>query len=351
MKTYLRPLWPLAVLGLLAAAPSVPAQNEAANRFSLSGRLGFNVSGKFKHIGNGLFTASTPTPRFTPDGDPYNYDDGYLLTDVSGNFGGQTWYVGYDDSAAQVVNDQLLLSRSTASANVSGKDQNADVSVGFELNYRRQLGFNDRFAWGLEAALNYQPIEFGDNGQYGATVAKVTDAYAITPGTTPPAATSGSPYQGSYGGPSFLFGDAVVGTSSQTIANGATFSGRHEFDGNLWGLQLGMYLDLPLEPRWQASVNAGLAVGFLSADVKWSESASLPGGGTAALAGGGSDNDALFGFYLGARLGYDLGDDWSVFGGAQYQFLGSYDGNFDGRTVEVDFGATFYLTIGFSKTF
>src|SRR6266699_1485286 len=74
-----------------------------ANRLSLSARFGFNISGKFKGIGNGLFTVPAPNPRRTLDGDAYNYDDGYVLTDSSGNFGGETRYWGYDDSASQIL--------------------------------------------------------------------------------------------------------------------------------------------------------------------------------------------------------------------------------------------------------
>src|SRR5207248_6705068 len=60
--------------------------------------------------------ASLPQPassRLTPRGDRYNYDDGYLLTDTSGNYGGQTWYWGYDNSANQISGNTIMLSRST----------------------------------------------------------------------------------------------------------------------------------------------------------------------------------------------------------------------------------------------
>jgi hypothetical protein len=342
----------LGLIVLLAAGSGSGSAAESTatnlNLFQLSGRIGFNISGKFSGQGNGLFTG-TPTPRFTPDGDPYNYDDGYLLTDSSGNMGGQTWYVGYDDSATQISGNQLLLSRSTASADPAGATQDADVSVGFAVTYQRQLGSKDGFSWGVEAGVNYQPIQFSDNGNYIATVTTVTDAYEFTPGTTPPAATPGSPYQGTFNGPGFLFGDTVVGSSSQTISS--AFSGSHEFDGNLWGFQLGAYGAYQLSERWQASMSGGFALGILCADVTWSEQGTLPGGGPVSLSGGGSDSDVLYGFYLGANIAYDLGKNWSVVGGLQYQFLNSYENDFSGRTVEVDFSGSLFVTIGISKTF
>jgi len=326
--------------------------NSAMNRFLLSARIGFNISGKFSGLGNGLFSGGTPTPRFTPDGDPYNYDDGYLLTDSSGNAGGQTWYVGYDDSAAQISGNQLLLSRSTASANTPGADQDADVSVGVALTYQRQLGrFEEGFAWGVEAGVNFQPIKFTDNGSYAATVTKVTDAYEFTPGTTPPSATPGSPYQGSYGAPGFLFGDTIVGTSTQTIPGGAAFAGSHEFDGDLWGLQLGIYGADRLSEHWHVSMSGGLALAVLAADVTWSEQATLPGGGLASASGVGNDSEVLYGLYLGATVGYDLGKNWSVIGGMQYQYLSKYENDFSGRSVEIDFSGSLFVTLGISKSF
>ena len=63
-----------------------------ANRLSLSARFGFNISGRFKDIGNRLFTVPAPNPRRTLDGDPYNYDDGYMLTDTSGSLDSLTSY-------------------------------------------------------------------------------------------------------------------------------------------------------------------------------------------------------------------------------------------------------------------
>src|SRR5256885_10986486 len=48
---------------------------------------------------------------------PYTtlFRSGYVLTDVSGNLGGQTWYWGYDDSASQISGNTILLNRSTVS--------------------------------------------------------------------------------------------------------------------------------------------------------------------------------------------------------------------------------------------
>src|SRR5258708_8470549 len=103
------------LLALLAAGVLTPglalAENDVTNRLTLSARFGFNIPVRF----GGL--ASLPAPalaRRTPQGDAYNYDDGFVLTDISGNFGGQTWYWGYDSSARQISGNNILLSRNSS---------------------------------------------------------------------------------------------------------------------------------------------------------------------------------------------------------------------------------------------
>jgi hypothetical protein len=103
------------LLSIFMMAFGLNAQDYVTNRLSLSGRVGFGISARFKGI------AVLPVPtlnRATPAGDAYNYDDGYVLQDVSGNFGGQTWYWGYDNSANQVdaAGNIILLSRNSSAS-------------------------------------------------------------------------------------------------------------------------------------------------------------------------------------------------------------------------------------------
>src|SRR5437588_10102561 len=100
------------LISLLFAAAGLAEDSDTnlLNRVTVSARFGFNFSAKFK----GLATLPQPvSSRLTSRGDRYNYDDGYVLTDTSGNYGGQTWYWGYDSSASQISGNTILLSRST----------------------------------------------------------------------------------------------------------------------------------------------------------------------------------------------------------------------------------------------
>ena len=180
----------MAALFLLAARASAQADpgdsvyQDATNRVSLSLRFGLNISAKFKGIGGNL----------NPSKNPGQYDNGYVLTDSSGNAGGQTWNWGYQDaSQVNAGNNTVSFDRTTAVANgnsSSGKSD-ADVSTGFELAYDRQLGVKEdwhNMRYGIEAAFNYTPIDINQTTTFGATATQQTDVYGYTPGTTPPSA-------------------------------------------------------------------------------------------------------------------------------------------------------------------
>src|ERR1051325_10238751 len=67
------------------------------NRFGVSFRMGLNLTADFKQLGG--FGALNPThnPLRTPNGDRYNYDNGYIYPDdtTANAHPGATWYYGY----------------------------------------------------------------------------------------------------------------------------------------------------------------------------------------------------------------------------------------------------------------
>src|SRR5690348_12485896 len=100
----------LAFAILSIATLSAGAQEFVTNRISFSGRFGLGISARFKSVKVPLLQSQ----RTTPDGSSYNYNDGYVLADVSQNAGGKTWNWGYDNSSSQVSGNNVLLSRDTA---------------------------------------------------------------------------------------------------------------------------------------------------------------------------------------------------------------------------------------------
>ncbi|HEX7654591.1 MAG TPA: hypothetical protein VF607_13870, partial [Verrucomicrobiae bacterium] len=312
-------------------------------------------SGGFKG-GGSTFAPNAPLGqnRRTPDGDRYNYDDGYVLADVSGSRDGYTWYWGYDN--ANQVGASGANSIDMHRTDIAGLPRNGagddDGKFGFEVAYDRQLYKDDwrHLYYGLELAFNWMPISFGGATQYHLALNQVTDTYGYTAGTTPPMA--GLPYQGSYGGPGFVLNYPAQSTASSL--GSASLLVQQSFDANLWGFRLGPYIEYMPSEKFCLHLSGGLAVGLLEAQASWQETLTMPGGGpnsVTSLRGGGDDVAVLGGFYVGLDAQYKFDKDWSVEGGVQFQDIGTYNHNFGGRVVELNLSRSIFLHAGISYSF
>jgi len=356
--------WTVPVSGALLLATAVSAEQDlqtylnSTNRVTLSLRFGLNITGRFKGVGANLGSgAPFAGGRRTPNGDPYNYDNGYALTDISGNAGGQSWYWGYDSSSQiNAGNSTIAMDRTTATGLPGGDDKDDSPYVGAELTYNYEIGLKENWhqlRYGLEFAVNWLPIEFNSGGLYNATLTRLTDTYSYTPGTTPPGynVPSELPFQGTYQGPNFVINVPPV-SSVTTLVPGATFLVQEHYDANLWGFRLGPYIEMPLSQRWSLHLSGGLAVGVLNGDASWHETLTLPGGGgSVSSSGSGSDTQLLWGYYVGLQAAYQFNDRWGVEAGVQFQDLGVYDHNFGGRTLELDLSKSIFLHAGISYSF
>jgi hypothetical protein len=317
------------------------------NRFSFNARFGLNISAKFKRARS--MSLTTP-PRTTPDGNRYNYDDGYVLTDISGNAGGQTWNWGYDQPG-QIAGNTISMHRSTVLANApsaTGVDED-DPQSGFEFTYDRELGNRDKLHYGLEAAVNYMNISLKDTSVFSGNVSRLTDAYPFTPGTTPPLTPPS--YQGSFNGPGFVLGSTPVSSTTALIPGGATIVDQRNYDADIWGFRLGPYAEYPLSQNIDLWFSGGLAAALVDGSASWKETAFIAGGGTAVGSGGGSDLGLLWGGYLSAKVSWQLSERWSAEGGVQYQYLGTYEHNFGGQVMQLDLSKSVFITVGLGYSF
>lgn len=333
-------------LMLIGLSPAVHAEfnppleritYEPTNRVTLSYRAGFNITGHFSGMGK------------IPSALPGHYSDGYVLQDISGNAGGQTWNWGYNNaSQVNAVNNTVdFHNYSNKSLPGSNTADNDSPTSGFELAYDRQIGIKESWhnmAYGIEGAFNYTPISFNINATYSGTVNKNTDTYSYTPGTTPP----GAPYQGSYGGPGFVINVPPTSSSSSTAA---TMTEHQSYTGNLWGFRLGPYIELPITEKFTFHTSGGLAIGLLDSSASWQETITIPGAATYSRQGGGNDFSALYGFYIGADALYQINKKWGIDVGVQYQDLGTYNHNFGGQSAIVDLRQTIFVQAGISYSF
>ena len=339
-----------ASLFLFAVAVAAQADDEiysdSTNRVTLSLQFGLNINASFKGIGGRL----NPSLNHASG----HYDNGYVLTDISGNAGGQTWNWGYDNSSQNnAANHTISFDRTTATAdgNPSASADDSAATPGFELDYDRQLGAKKdwhNLRYGFDSAVNYVPISINNNNTFSATASKQTDIYSYTPGTTPPTA----PYQGSYQGPGFVINVPAISSSAASVP-GATISSQDNFDANLFGLHLGPYVEIPFGKKEQftLSLAGGLAVGLLDANESWKQTVTIPANGSITSNGSGNSFDVLWGWYVGANADYQFSEHWGVAGGVQFQDLGTYDHSFDGRQVSLDLSRSVLVLVGVSYNF
>ena len=346
-------LWMLPLAGSLAFAAAARGQEstptleraylDSTNRLTVSLRFGLNITGKFKGIGSSLNPANAPAPG--------KYADGYVLTDVSGNFGGQTWNWGYQNASQVGASGANSIDFHNYTASGFPKSSSGDDSpyIGCEVTYDYEIGVKEdwhHLAYGIEAAANYMPISFNTSSSYNGAINEQTDTYGYTSGTTPP----GAPYAGSYDGPGFVINVPRIGTAT-TVIPGATLVSHQNFYANLWGFRLGPYVEAPVTEKLSLHASGGFALGMLDADASWTETLTVPGNGSTTTRGSGKNFEVLCGFYAGLDAIYHFNEKWGVDVGAQFQDLGTYDHNFGGRTAQLDLSQSIFIQAGVSYSF
>jgi opacity protein-like surface antigen len=324
-----------AILAALAgrADEDCCAHDRDPNSLSFSARFGFNIGARFKNPGRINFSIN----RETGDPDPAHAHDKY-------NYG------GFDNasqvSPAATPNNHLALSRTVSADAVSSPWKDADLSLGGELVYRRELGTIPKLCdmrWGFEAAGNYANISLNDHATYSGTVTRQTDTYVPFQD-----ATITDPRQGTFNGPGTLLNDTPI--SSALTGGAATISGRRKIDADMWGFRVGPYVEMPLAKHLNASLSGGFAGALLNVDASWQETLAV-GSAQYPFSGGGNKTDWRFGYYLAANADYQFSEDWSVVVGVQYQSLANYQQAISGRTVELDLSNAIFVTLGLSYRF
>lgn len=348
---FTRSLVPVTLAGALAAFAQTPVIQypipQPDNRVGASFRAVFNVDVDFENFGG--FTPPGPS-RQTPDGDPFNYDDGYVLTDSSGNLMGFTRYWGYDSASQLPDNGTILMHRSSSQGTkIRGVDD--DPQLGGELTYERTIRRENNWAWGVGAGAGYLNVSIEDSDPVSLFMTQTTDAYALPPlegggFVNPPPAPY---YHGAELSPE---GNPVIGATPLSSSTGTvlgTLGGKRIFDADIFTFRLGPYLEVPLGENLNLTLSAGAAVAQVNSDFEFTETVSVPG--VPSVAGSGSHNDLLVGAYVSGNVVYKLNPSWDVFGGVQYQDVGKYKHRENGRTAVLDLRKTFFVVVGASYSF
>ena len=340
-------------LGIWLVALPLLAESfpEETNRFTFSVRFGLNLSARF--MGSPPLPALASTRR-TPDGLPFNYDDGYVLKDSSGSGDGWTWNWGYDDKAAQRVGDSVVMHRSEAGTGISAPaTSNDEPSFGGEVAFSRLLAVKGTFRFGVEVAANYLSFNINDNPVFTGNSIRTPYSYPFEPGTEPPPLPPGTgSHYGSSGADGFMINMTSTPGAPETVPGGTVIGLHRKFETDLWGFRLGPNLEWLLGERVRVAVSGGLAVGLLDSGACWSQTVSVANGAwSGSNSGSGHDFDILWGGYIAANVIWRLDDHWNINAGAQYQNLGRYNHSFGGQEVEMDLRNCIFLTVGLGYSF
>jgi hypothetical protein len=332
----------------LAPAPNTnliaklePAREEhPRNRFTFGYRFGLNTSAEFDGFSGFAGTSGSV--------------DGYVLPSSRQTGGptpapdGRTWNWGYNNPS-QVQNNNLLVTKSTVPAsNGSHSVDNGNTVSGIELTYAHELwaGGASKFCHiGIEAAFNYSSLNTESTWAHSVPLVRNISAYALGGVVPPYDPYSTKTYQGTYYGPGPTI--PMVG-SNQTVIDpeGATMTSYRQMDASNFGLRFGPYLESPIYKRLWGNVGAGMAIGMVQGEFRYSDTYAA-----STVSGSATDFRALLGWYIGGGLSYKLSHYWGIFYNAQYQQLPDYTLNAGNVEAKLKAGNGLFQSIGISYSF
>jgi len=293
---------------------------------------GFNIKADF-----------TMTGTFGIGGTTGIYDDGYVLTDSTGNAGGLTGYWGYQN-ANQISGTSLLMHRATSFSVLNGNSSGDDSPyIGLDVAYGDSYWYWEHAKIGWEFGFGFLPIHIA--GQASVSVKQTVDSYDITGVLMPPPG-----YQGGYD----ASGETALIGSSPTSSTGGNVTGTtsESLDVMLYTFRLGPTLYWNLCRPIGLYVGAGPAVGIVSGDLSSSGVITLSDGTTAQYNATHSNGTGLvYGGYVNATLVYHAVDGGDFYLGAQYMPLNGMTISGNGASGHLDLSGQVYITAGINWPF
>jgi hypothetical protein len=310
------------------------------NRFTLQSHIGFNIKADFTQLGAVPMQTAIGPDRAGAD---HYYDDGYNRVDAGGNADGQTWFWGYEN-ASQIVGDNVLMnSTSTAAGALYGLSD--APHWGFELNYARELGWNGSYWWGVEIGLSWVNLNFSDRRSFTTDAFRTTDSYSLGEMNPPPA-----PYAGTFSGPGPSISDNPQ-RSVQTLSNAALTTGSYDLDASLYALRLGLIYETPFTDWFTLQFGGGVLGALVVSDFSYQESTSVLQLDSFQASASDRERDFLGGAYVRAGFGIHFSPNMMASLGLQYNYMGTFSHQVDGRNASIDLKSALYIALGVGVSF
>jgi hypothetical protein len=343
-------------LGVKLEEPAKPTKN----RFGMSYRMGFNVEANFKNIGKVRTPGAGGGPGAATGGQADRfYDDGYNRVDVSGNTDNLTWFWGYKN-AGQIQGDTLVM-HSTSARAARPDDFTDDPQHGFELTYNREIGHigKSKSTWGFEGGFGWMNIDIKDDRRLFGGTRTISDAFdlgGVNP-NVPPQSSEYPGHAGTFEGPvpgqpgEFPLIGSVPTRTITINPNGSVTTGARVFEGNLFSVRVGPYVDIPIAEKWTISFSAGAVAAVVDGEFEFDQQTTV-GGSSTRQSGDGRNSEVLFGGYASASIRYAINERWGVFVSGQYMGLADcYTASARGQEIELDFTKTVFVSAGVSFSF
>jgi hypothetical protein len=334
----------------------VSSDDTSPNHIAFSWRPWLNVDAKF-----------LPQKRYTPDGDQYNFIDGYVLQNSVGDINPNdpsrpvTGYYGYDSYSGQVHVQSRNLSLARADSDIFTRPMNDDGLKSCEVTYSRDLGKIGKLRYGFDLAANYMNLALRDYSNVSGPGTVYNYQFAASPQTYGQAGD----FQGRYiftvsGNPNPNIYDTLISSSPTTIQ----VLNRNRLDADLWGFRLGPNLQCPLGSKIDVSLVGGLAVEIVNAGASWFQQVTVTAEGVTHQPDFGSINrscEVMWGYYVGANATWHIDQDLDFIAGLQFQDVGTYTRNIpnqnglatsvQSRQMELNLSESLFLSLGFSFKF
>lgn len=355
MNTF-APFLPFAVLGLASLPltagdpPSAITQAPTPSRWRFGASYAPIIGLNTDFDGLGTFNSSR-APQPLGGGRDYDYDDGFVHLDSSGNEGDQTWNWGYNNASQLDTSGQgsIAMSITNSAANAGVTEDNQEKS-GVECFAAYDMGptgipfLRDRGAtWGFKGGIHYARIDTSNHSTLNATTDILTDRFNLNGNIAPLA-----PFAGTFEGPSVLIGD----TPTRSFSTGqALVDGTRDLDVHLTTLNFGTYLDIPLTQKIHLMLEGGLSAAIADGSYDFQSNTTIAGLGTSNSSGSTSDVQILPGAYLGLGGVYQIDSSWAIQASGRYQYMESFDLETNGSSATLSFGSAFILSVGVVYSF
>ena len=280
-------------------------------------------------------------------GQDYEYDDGFVRVDDSGNEGGRTTYWRYENSSQYDAGSNTLSFNITNSLQSGRAGETEEVSPGFEVFGYLDMGNLADFAgrpmtWGFKGGIHYANISVGGKGLLTSDISRVTDAFQtpVIP-LFPPAGYEGTPDDNGT-----VIGDEPD-RSTTIIANGATVAGERDLDVDMVTVSAGPYLEFPVTGNFSLFAEAGVSLSIARGHYAFDSMTTITDTGATQVSSGDETRTVILpGIYAGFSTVWKLTDHFGIHGSARYQYIDSFRVDASGSEASLDFDGAAVLSLG-----